>query len=81
MEPLQKMLKKPFFYQKRKIEDGVIQGGFGSSILEFAAQKNYKNKINILGIPDTFIEHGNVMELQKEIGLDVKNLEKIFSKT
>ncbi|AOW18582.1 1-deoxy-D-xylulose-5-phosphate synthase [Polaribacter vadi] len=84
IKPLDEKLLEEIFEHHQKIitiEDGVTQGGFGSSILEFAAQKNYKNKINILGIPDTFIEHGNVMELQKKIGLDIKNLEKIFSKT
>ncbi|MGY8909971.1 MAG: 1-deoxy-D-xylulose-5-phosphate synthase [Flavobacteriales bacterium] len=84
IKPLDEKLLEEIFERHQKIitiEDGVIQGGFGSSILEFVAQKNYKNKINILGIPDTFIEHGNVMELQKEIGLDVKNLINIFSKT
>ena len=84
IKPLDEKLLEEIFEHHQKIitfEDGVIQGGFGSSILEFVAQKNYKNKINILGIPDTFIEHGNVMELQKEIGLDVKNLINIFSKT
>ena len=84
IKPLDEKLLEEIFEHHQKIitfEDGVIQGGFGTSILEFAAQKNYKNKINILGIPDTFIEHGNVMELQKEIGLDVKNLINIFSKT
>jgi len=84
IKPLDKKLLEEIFKNHQKIitiEDGVIQGGFGSSILEFAAQKNYKNNISLIGIPDTFIEHGNVMELQKEIGLDVENLVKIFSKT
>ena len=83
IKPLDEKLLKEIFEHHQKIitiEDGVIIGGFGSSILEFGAQKNYKNKIKVLGIPDTFIEHGNVMELQKEIGLDVNSLVKIFSK-
>ena len=83
IKPLDEKLLEEIFEHHQKIitiEDGVIIGGFGSSILEFAAQRNYKNKIKVLGIPDTFIEHGNVMELQKEIGLDVNSLVKIFSK-
>jgi 1-deoxy-D-xylulose-5-phosphate synthase len=62
------------------IEDGTINGGFGSSILEFAAKNNYKNNIKILGIPDEFIEHGNVDVLQQKIGLDAKSLASYFSK-
>ena len=61
------------------IEDGVKNGGFGSSILEFAAANNFKNNINILGIPDEFIEHGTVNQLQQLCKIDVKNLINLFS--
>ena len=60
------------------VEDNAIKGGFGSAILEFASAHNYKNNIKILGIPDTFIEHGSVEELQKSVGLDSKNLLNYF---
>jgi 1-deoxy-D-xylulose-5-phosphate synthase len=56
------------------IEDNSIKGGFGSAVLEFAATHHYKNNIKLLGIPDVFIEHGSVAELQKSIGLDVESL-------
>lgn len=52
------------------VEDGCIKGGFGSSILEFAAAHDYKNPIKVLGIPDYFIEHASVKELQHQIDLD-----------
>tara|TARA_R110002167_G_scaffold130594_1_gene314139 strand:+ start:1218 stop:2984 length:1767 start_codon:yes stop_codon:yes gene_type:complete len=61
------------------IEDGTIIGGFGSAILEFASANNYKNNIKILGIPDTFIEHGSVLELQQSIGLDSESLTNYFN--
>ncbi len=61
------------------IEDGVIKGGFGSAILEFAATYHYTSKIKLLGIPDTFIEHGTVNELQYLCTISVENLELIFS--
>ncbi len=61
------------------IEDGVIQGGFGSAILEFAAQNNYTSKIKILGIPDEFIEQGTVEQQQQYCKIDVKSLSAIFS--
>ncbi|BDB55998.1 1-deoxy-D-xylulose-5-phosphate synthase [Flavobacterium ammonificans] len=61
------------------IEDGVISGGFGSAILEFAAANNYHSKIQILGVPDVFIEQGSVLELQQYCKIDVLNLEKVFS--
>ncbi|MDO5979284.1 1-deoxy-D-xylulose-5-phosphate synthase [Flavivirga spongiicola] len=56
------------------IENNTIKGGFGSAILEFASANNYKNSINILGIPDHFVEHGSVNQLQQSIGLDVESL-------
>jgi 1-deoxy-D-xylulose-5-phosphate synthase len=61
------------------IEDGVIKGGFGSAILEFASSHNYTSKIKILGIPDEFIEQGTVDELQQYCKIDVKSLEILFS--
>tara|TARA_R110002049_G_scaffold65035_1_gene170912 strand:+ start:31502 stop:33259 length:1758 start_codon:yes stop_codon:yes gene_type:complete len=60
------------------VEDNAIKGGFGSAILEFASENNYKNTVKILGIPDVFIEHGSVDELQESIGLDVGGLTKLF---
>ncbi len=61
------------------IEDGVVNGGFGSAILEFAALHQYSSKILILGIPDEFIEQGTVTELQQYCKIDVKSLEILFS--
>ena len=61
------------------IEDGTINGGFGSAILEFAASGNFKNRIEILGIPDLFMEHGTVNELQQLCKIDVKSLINLFS--
>lgn len=61
------------------IEDGVISGGFGSAILEFAVANNYHSKIQIFGVPDVFIEQGTVLELQQYCKIDVLSLEKVFS--
>lgn len=61
------------------IEDGAVKGGFGSAILEFAAENNYTAKVTVLGIPDEFIEHGTVAELQQYCKIDVKSLEILFS--
>ena len=56
------------------VEDGAIQGGFGSAVLEFMAENNYSATIKLLGIPDKFIEHGSPDELYKECGIDVKGI-------
>lgn len=60
------------------IEDGVIKGGFGSAIIEFAAENNYATPIKVLGIPDVFVEHGTVEELQKICGIDVESIVKFL---
>ena len=61
------------------IEDGVVKGGFGSSILEFAAEYNYKNKIIVLGIKDEFIDQGSIEELQIKCEIDIDSLSEIIS--
>lgn len=52
------------------IEDGIRSGGFGSSILEWMSDNGYSPKITRLGVPDSFIEHGPVDELQKICHID-----------
>lgn len=72
-KPLDEELLHEVFSKFNKIitiEDGAIQGGFGSAILEFMNEHNYKANIKILGIPDEFIEHGTPKQLYNEIGLD-----------
>ena len=61
------------------IEDGVVKGGFGSGIIEFASNNNYTTKIKTFGVPDNFIEHGTVEELQQICKIDVKSLKILFS--
>ena len=56
------------------IEDGVIQGGFGSAVLEFFADNGYRVQTKRLGIPDTFIEHGTPDELYSMLGLDTEGI-------
>ena len=61
------------------VEDGAINGGFGSCVAAYAAKKGYTLKIRTLGVPDKFIEHGTVLQLQQYCGIDVKSLQEIFS--
>ncbi|UPQ80183.1 1-deoxy-D-xylulose-5-phosphate synthase [Flavobacterium azooxidireducens] len=61
------------------IEDGTIIGGFGSAIAEFKSKYNYKNNVQILGIPDEFIEQGTVEELQRYSEINVKSLASVLS--
>jgi 1-deoxy-D-xylulose-5-phosphate synthase len=83
VKPLDEELLHKVFIKHQTIitiEDGTIKGGFGTSILEFASKNNYKNNINILGIPDEFIEHGSVIKLQHRLGLYQKSLTTLLNK-
>ena len=56
------------------IEDGVINGGFGSAVLEYTSEKNYKGNVKLLGIPDYFPQHGTVEELKNEAGISEEKI-------
>lgn len=59
------------------IEEAVLQGGFGSSILEYAHEKGFHHmEIDCMGIPDQFIEHGSVEKLLEEIGMTTDDVVK-----
>lgn len=59
------------------IEDGTIMGGFGSAILEFIADNNYKATVKRLGVPDKFIEHATQMQQYKMCGFDTQSIENV----
>tara|TARA_X000000368_G_C22739988_1_gene583426 strand:- start:188 stop:706 length:519 start_codon:yes stop_codon:yes gene_type:complete len=54
------------------IEDGCLQGGFGSAVVEFMTDNNYKVQVLRLGVPDHFVNHGTQTELYSENYFDVK---------
>ena len=56
------------------VEDGVTEGGMGSAVLEFMSENNYTPKIKRIGIPNIFVEHGNVKELYKLCGMDEESI-------
>lgn len=58
------------FKQIITVEDGCLMGGFGSSVLEFAADNGYSSTIKRLGIPDEIIEHGDQPKLHEDCGYD-----------
>ena len=56
------------------LEDGVLKGGMGSAVLEFMSDNGYHPVVRRLGIPDRFIQHGTVPELQAICGIDETNI-------
>ena len=55
-------------------EEGVKKGGFGSAIMEFAQENNYKIKIEVVGIPHKFIPHGDTEVLYESVNLSSKKI-------
>ena len=62
------------FKQIITIEDGCLQGGMGSAILEFMVDNGYQSQVKRLGIEDEFIEHGTQEELYSECGFNTENI-------
>lgn len=54
------------------VEDGCLQGGMGSAVLEFMADNGYKSNVTRLGIPDEIVEHGEQPELWALCGYDTQ---------
>ncbi len=61
------------------IEDGCLNGGFGSAVLEFMADNGYTPRIKRLGIPDRFVAQGSIKELQQLCGIDEDNIYSVIT--
>jgi 1-deoxy-D-xylulose-5-phosphate synthase len=78
-KPLDEELLHSIFRQYRfiiTVEDGCVQGGFGSAVLEFMADNGYHVPVKRLGIPDRVVEHGEQLELHHECGFDPEGIAK-----
>ena len=78
-KPLDEALLHEVFKKYTKVitvEDGSVDGGVGSAVLEFMADNNYQAEVVRLGIPDHFIEHGEQPELWAECGYDAISIVK-----
>ncbi|TVR37897.1 MAG: 1-deoxy-D-xylulose-5-phosphate synthase [Cryomorphaceae bacterium] len=77
-KPLDEVMLHEVFSKFNKVitvEDGCIQGGVGSAVLEFMADHGYQAEVKRLGIPDRYIEHGSQSELYHECGYDQQAIE------
>lgn len=63
------------------VEDGAINGGFGSAVLEFMADGGYTPHVTRIGIPDHFVEHGKVEQLHHLCGMDEEGIIKSLSQS
>ena len=74
VKPIDKELLHTIFQKFDKvitIEDACLQGGFGSAVIEFMVDNNYKSELVRLGVPDKFINHGTQQQLYTECYFDV----------
>lgn len=81
LKPLDENLLHEVFRKYKRIvtiEDGVVEGGLGSAVCEFAVSQHYTQEIVRIGVPDRFITHGSIAELQKECGLDAESISKVL---
>ena len=83
VKPLDEKLLHEVFKNYQKVitvEDGCIQGGMGSAVLEFMADHGYAAQVIRLGIPDAYVEHGEQPELWAECGYDAASIVKKIRK-
>lgn len=52
------------------VEDGVRTGGMGSGVLEWMSDHGFHPTVDRIGLPDAFVEHGEVKKLRCTVGLD-----------
>lgn len=78
VKPLDDVLLHEVFGRFKSVftlEDGTIQGGFGSAVIEWMADQGYRStRVTRLGVPDRWIEHGTQAELYAECGYDVDSI-------
>mgnify|MGYP003974557077 CR=1 FL=1 len=75
VKPIDEKLLHEVFKKHSKVitvEDGCVQGGFGSAVLEFMADHNYQAQVKRLGVPDKFVDHGSKKELWRECEYDAQ---------
>jgi 1-deoxy-D-xylulose-5-phosphate synthase len=56
------------------LEENTLIGGFGSGVLEYFAEKNYKCDVLRIGLPDNFVDHGTQPELHHLLGIDPEGI-------
>ena len=62
------------FDQVITIEEGVRSGGFGEGVAAWLLINGYKNKINIISLPDKFVEHGSRNELLDQCSINKQGI-------
>ena len=62
------------------IEDGTVNGGLYSAVSEYFSEINCCKKLYKIGIPDQFVEHGDIPNLYHDLGFDVESMVQFIKK-
>ncbi len=82
LSPIDENILKEAFENHQTIitvEDGTITGGLGAAVLEFKNKAGYNNKVEILGVPNSFIGHGDIPGLQKICGFNTAGILRVIN--
>jgi 1-deoxy-D-xylulose-5-phosphate synthase len=82
LKPLDEMILQEVGERFKRIitvEDGVRNGGLGSAVLEWMNDHGFSPQVTRLGLPDQFVEHGTVAELQHLVGIDAEAIAKAIT--
>ncbi|MDP4117384.1 MAG: transketolase C-terminal domain-containing protein, partial [Bacteroidota bacterium] len=77
VKPLDNNMLDEIAHKFKKIitlEENNLPGGFGSAVAEYFVDKNYKNDILRIGIPDEFVEHGTQQELHCLLKINIEGI-------
>ena len=56
------------------LEENVLSGGYGEHVTDYVNRRNLDVSVTNIGLPDDYIEHGNVDMLKKETGIDAETI-------
>lgn len=56
------------------LEDGTVNGGFGSTVASWLADNGVNVPLLRIGIPDTFVKHGTIDQLRRRCNMDADSI-------
>ena len=77
LKPIDEALLEEVGHNYKKIitvENGMITGGLGSAVIEFMSDRGFTPQVKRIGIPDRFVQHGYIAELEEFCGMDVSSI-------
>ena len=63
------------------LEENVLQGGYGIAVKAWVQERHPNVKVLTVGLPDAYVEHGNVSVLRETLGIDSDSIIKAMRAT